>query len=89
MLHLAYRIFGSMRHHTISSALKISVLGKVGDVVEKRSKMLKKEQGLLFFFLHIKFSCSDNITGRYRNTPEINVTNSYILVDVVGVLGLV
>ena len=55
MLHLAYRIFGSMRHHTISSALKISVLGKVGDVVEKRSKMLKKEQGLFFFFCTSNF----------------------------------
>ena len=43
-LHLAYRIFGSITHHTISSALKISVSGKVGDVVEKRNRKLKKEQ---------------------------------------------
>ena len=47
-LHLAYRIFGSIRHHTISSVLKISVFEKVGDVVEKRNKMLKKEQGFFF-----------------------------------------
>ena len=44
-LHLAYRIFGSKTHHTISSALKISVSGKVGDVLEKRNRKLKKEQG--------------------------------------------
>ena len=44
-LHLAYRIFGSITHHTISSALKISVSEKVGDVVEKRNRKLKKEQG--------------------------------------------
>ena len=38
------------------------------------------------FFIRIKFSCSDNITAR---NSKLNVTESDILIDVVGVLALV
>ena len=51
-LYLAFRIFESIRHHSISGAFKNMCFRKGRRCYRKT------------FFLHIKFSCSDNITVR-------------------------
>ena len=51
-----------------------------------QSSMLIYYYYYYYYYLHIKISCSDNITA---GTVKLNVTKSYILVNVVGVWALV
>ena len=100
---LAFRIFDSIRHHSISMHSKIC-FGK-GRCCRK--KVTKSKIGSQSFTLTKKwfnsteisnqrsmfiFSCTSNFFALVILQPEtvkLNVTKSYILVDVVGVLALV
>ena len=82
MTPLCFRIFDSIRHHSISSAFKNMCFGKGRKQLQKlnqgarvltqlksdflQPKFQTKLQCL--FLLHIKFSCSDNITPRNIKT---------------------
>ena len=83
---LAFRVFGSIRHHSISSAFKNRCFGKGRICCRKKLQKVKQGARVLtelksdftqtkfqtkvqcLFFLHTKFSCSDNITARNSKT---------------------
>ena len=84
---LAFRIFDSIRHHSILSAFKNMCFGKGrrcrGKKVTKskigskgfnltkkwfHSTKISNQSSMFICFLHIKFSCSDNITARNSKT---------------------
>ena len=82
---LAFRIFDSVRHHSISSTFK-NICSEKGRRCRKKvtkSKIGSKgfnrtkkwlnstkisNQSSMFIFLHVKFSCSDNVTARNSKT---------------------
>ena len=85
---LPFRIFDSIRHHSISSAFKSMCFGKgrrcCGQKVTKSkigskgfnltkkwfnsTEISNQSRMCIYFFLHVKFSCSDNITARHSKT---------------------
>ena len=97
---LVFRIFDSIRHHSISSAFKnmfwkdrrccCKIGSKDFNLTNKwlNSNQTKFQPKFNVFFL---FVCKSNFLALIILQPEIvklNVINSYILVDVVGVLAL-
>ena len=99
---LAFRIFDSIRHHFISSAFKNmfrqryemskkvtkSKIGSKDFNLTKKcfhSTDILKQISIFFFF----FFCSSNFLAQiilHPKTVKLNVTKSYILVDLVRVL---
>ena len=103
MMPLAFRIFGSIRHHPISSAFRNMCFRKGRRCQSKKLQKVKQEARILTKlksdFSQLKFQtkvqclffCTSNFVALIILQPEtvkLNFTKKYILVDVVEVLAL-